>query len=100
MGIWGVMTDYYAGDASIRMKDPTGRIVTVADIMFVFFITLLGIYGAPFRIPTAGKYYGILYEVSNCRVSILRVRYQITSDFNKVANTMIKPIFLNVLYYY
>lgn len=85
MGIWGVMTDYYAGDASIRMKDPTGRIVTVADIMFVFFITLLGIYGAPFRIPTAGKYYGILYEVSNC-MPLYRLRYQITSDFNKSAN--------------
>lgn len=65
MGIWGGINDYCAGDASLRMKDSTVRIVTIGDISVVYFIALLGVYGAPFRIPTAGKYYEILYEVSN-----------------------------------
>lgn len=71
MGIWGVINDYSAGDASLRMKDATVRVVTIGDISFVYFTALLGVYGAPFRIPSAGKYYGILFEVITIAVLIL-----------------------------
>lgn len=63
MGTLGVLNDLWAGNNSIRMKERTARIVTVADIASIFFLACLGIFGAPFRLPNIRKFYECLVQV-------------------------------------
>ncbi|XP_044738933.1 gustatory receptor for sugar taste 43a-like [Chrysoperla carnea] len=65
LGTLGVLNDLWAGNNSIRMKERTARIVTVADIASIFFLACLGIFGAPFRLPNIRKFYESLVQIDS-----------------------------------
>ncbi|XP_044738938.1 gustatory receptor for sugar taste 43a-like [Chrysoperla carnea] len=58
----GILSDIWAGNKSIRMKERTDRIVTCADLSSILFLACLGIYGAPFRLPNIRKFYNNLLQ--------------------------------------
>ncbi|KAK5638525.1 hypothetical protein RI129_012820 [Pyrocoelia pectoralis] len=82
--IHGMVNDLLAGSTkSIRMKQQTGKYVTIGDISIVVLIVFVGIFGIPFRIQDFFSYVDAINEVDSIivisdakrarRVSILRL---------------------------
>ncbi|KAF5286571.1 hypothetical protein FQA39_LY16254 [Lamprigera yunnana] len=61
--IRGMVNDLEAGsDKSIRMKQSTGKYVTVVDISIVALVVFVGIFGTPFRVDSFLSYVSCINE--------------------------------------